>query len=181
MAEAQESRPAIPPPEQGEQAAIQRAPAPEAETAELQPMETVEGEAPDSAVEVVEEEEKEEEPVINLPLALAFMTGAIGFLVIFFASFLSGTHVLVALFWGAVGFFSLAVLGFLLDSVLNMLQTASVPVEVTTEPETVEGDGSGDDAQADGQGALGAAVDVTVDDGAEQDQTAPGGTEPASQ
>lgn len=185
MAEERRPASATQPPGQPRTSAIQRTAAAEQGEAVAPPLPdpAAADQAPAGDAEIVAEEDKEEEeeePVINLPLAVAFFVGGLGFLLIFLVSLLSGSHVLMALFWGAAGFFGLAMLGYVMDMLLNLAGAAKTQVEATAEPELVLGIGVGEGGETP-NGGLGASVDVTIAEEAALAQQAPEPQGPAAQ
>ena len=89
-----------------------------------------------SDIEVVEEVQKEDEAVINVPLAISFFLGGLGFLLVFVISSASGTHVIIALLWSSATFVSLSVVGYLTDALMEFPGIAST--ETSVEPEDAE-------------------------------------------
>ena len=96
------------------------------------------GEDGDSDIEVVEESQDEEEAdaVINIPLAISFFLGGVGFLVVFAVSTISGTHVIIGLLWSSLTFVSLSIIGYLTDALIEFPGIA--PVESAGEEEDAE-------------------------------------------
>ncbi len=86
--------------------------------------------------ELLEEEEPPEEPVVNIPLAMAFLLGGVGFLMVFGLNASRGMSVLLALGWASAFFVAVTIAGFLIDVLLTRYRTVIIqPVEIIEEPE----------------------------------------------
>ena len=134
-------------------------------------------------IEVLEEDqngEEEEAAVINIPLAISFFVGGVGFLLVFLVGLLSGTHVLMALLWSSAAFIGLSLIGYITDAIMEFPGIAPVPVSVKVdEPEIIDVDedlmeaaGAQDDATEEAVGAqpqLDAGADDQEDEQTEQE------------
>ncbi len=135
-------------------------------------------------IEVLEEdqngEEEEAAAVINIPLAISFFVGGVGFLLVFLVGLLSGTHVLMALLWSSAAFIGLSLIGYITDAIMEFPGIAPVPVSVKVdEPEIIDVDedlmeaaGAQDDATEEAVGAqpqLDAGADDQEDEQTEQE------------
>ena len=89
--------------------------------------------ATSSAVEIVEQDNGEDvdETVINIPLAIAFFLGGIGFLTVLLVSTASGTHLIMGLLWSSLTFVTLSVIGYLTDALIEFPGIA--PTEIPSE------------------------------------------------
>ena len=97
--------------------------------------------------ELVEEDEEPEEPIVNIPLAMAFVLGGVGFLLVFLLNLSRGMHILPAVGWACAAFVAVTIVGFIIDVLLTRYRTVIIqPVETIEEPEDADGDEDKDES-----------------------------------
>ena len=98
----------------------------------------------------LEEGEEVEEPIVNIPLAMSFLLGGFGFLLVFGINALGGMYVLPALGWASAAFVAVTIAGFIIDVLLTRYRTVIIqPIEIIEEPDESDTAGSEDEPDED--------------------------------
>ena len=105
-------------------------------------------EAPET--ELTEEDGIPEEPVVNIPLAMSFLLGGGGLVLVVVLKISRGMPILSALAWASSAFVAVTIVGFILDVLLPHYRTVIIqPIETIEEPEQPDAPEGAEDELAD--------------------------------